>query len=143
MANTRRVLFGGVAVAALMVGVGVPLAYAQQRPTPPPPTVYAEIIMPAKVDFGKVKSGTEPEKEIVITNTGRDALVLWHVTSSCGCVRPKWTPNEVVRPGKSTTVTVKLDAREGAEGPFHKTLTITSNARQSTFVTSLVGEIVR
>ena len=74
------------------------------------------------------------------TNTGASPLVITGVSTSCGCAAPSWT-REPVPPGRTGYVkaTYNPDRRPG---PFRQTITVRSNASESTIVLIIVGEVI-
>lgn len=59
-------------------------------------------------DFGTVKSDNGPVKhEYEFVNTGDVPLTILSASASCGCTRPKYTP-EPVKPGKKGKITVNF-----------------------------------
>lgn len=77
-------------------------------------------------DFGEIVEGKVATHEFVFTNTGNAPLIIQNVQASCGCTSPFWT-KEPIMPGKTGTVKASYNS-EGRPGPFHKSLTVTSNA---------------
>lgn len=56
-----------------------------------------------------------------LKNTGKQPVVIYNVTSTCGCTDVEWT-REPIRPGQSGKISVTYSNDEGAY-PFDKTLT--------------------
>jgi hypothetical protein len=61
-------------------------------------------------DFGAVKAGSIPEHEFVITNDSAKDLAIKDTTTSCGCTVSE-IKNKLLKPGESTTVSIKLDTK--------------------------------
>lgn len=89
-------------------------------------------------DFGQIQQGVPVSHEFVITNTGKEPLIISGVRASCGCTTPFWT-KEPIAPGK--TGTVKASYNAAANGPFHKSITITTNGTPATKVLYIKGEV--
>lgn len=89
-------------------------------------------------DFGKIPYASDGTHEFVFTNDGKAPLILTNVRATCGCTIPSWT-REPIAPGKSDKVAVKYDTRR--TGPFTKTVTVQSNASNSTVQITVKGEV--
>lgn len=90
-------------------------------------------------DFGTIAQGTPVSVEFKFKNTGNQPVVLSNVVASCGCTTPQWS-KEPVLPGK--TGTIKAGYNAAAMGAFHKSITVTSNAANSTQVIFIKGTVV-
>ena len=66
-------------------------------------------------------------------------LVLSNVRASCGCTTPKWT-REPVAPNASGEIEVSYDPKN-RPGSFNKTVTVSSNAENSTVVLNIKGTV--
>lgn len=89
-------------------------------------------------DFGKIPYAGDGTHVFVFTNTGKSPLLLTNVRATCGCTIPEWN-REPIAPGKSDKITVKYDTRR--TGPFTKTVTVQSNASNSTLQLTIKGEV--
>lgn len=96
---------------------GVPVAGSEDGPII---TVDKEVH-----DYGTIENGSNGTCVFTITNTGNAPLIISLCKGSCGCTVPECT-KEPIAPGASSEITVKYDTKR--EGPFHKSVTITSNA---------------
>ncbi len=103
-----------------------------------PPYPQAEA-RPAAVDMGEVVQGSLLRGSFSIKNTGGKPLLIAQVRSSCGVMIPAW-PRDPIAPGDSATIGFRYDT--GRKGPFHRLITIHTNARQKTLVVEVRG-IVR
>ena len=88
-------------------------------------------------DFGTFEQDGNGTYFFMFTNTGKEPLVIKEAHGSCGCTVPKW-PHNPVPPGKQDTIKVTYDTHR--VGPFHKTVTITSNAKLSPVVLTINGK---
>ncbi|MFH0762220.1 MAG: DUF1573 domain-containing protein [Bacteroidota bacterium] len=70
-------------------------------------------------------------------NNGSQPLIVHDVTSTCGCTIPEWS-REPIAPGSKGKIKVTFDPR-GRPGAFRKTITVKSNARESTVTLYIVG----
>lgn len=92
-------------------------------------------------DFGKINEEKGPVSyEFEFTNTGAQPLIIQGVKASCGCTTPEWTKDPVL-PGKKGKVKATYDPK-GRPGPFNKSITVTSNAENSTVVLTIKGEVI-
>ena len=89
-------------------------------------------------DFGSIPQGTPATYEFVFKNTGKSPLIITNAAASCGCTTPDWT-REPIKPGK--TGTVKATYNAASPGPFTKSVTVISNAKNSTVILYLKGDV--
>lgn len=90
-------------------------------------------------DFGTIAQGTPVSYEFKFKNTGNEPIVLSDVVPSCGCTTPEYSKAPVL-PGK--TAVIKAGYNAAAMGAFHKSITVTSNASNSTQVIFIKGTVV-
>ena len=76
-------------------------------------------------DYGTIENGANGTCVFTVTNTGNAPLIISLCKGSCGCTVPA-CPEKPIAPGASAEITVKYDTKR--TGPFHKSVTITSNA---------------
>ncbi|TDO05062.1 DUF1573 domain-containing protein [Sunxiuqinia elliptica] len=101
----------------------------------------------AKIDFESLEHdfGTFKEEQgsqsysFKFTNNGASPLILNNVRAACGCTTPQWT-KEPVAPGQSGFIKVSYNPRN-RPGPFNKTVTVTSNAENTTVVLRIKGVV--
>ncbi len=92
-------------------------------------------------DFGKINEEKGPvTHEFVFTNTGAQPLIIQNVKASCGCTSPDWS-KEPILPGKKGFVKATYNP-QGRPGPFNKSITVTSNAENSTVILTIKGEVI-
>jgi len=72
-------------------------------------------------------------------NTGTAPLILNNVTASCGCTTPKWT-RDPIAPNGGGEITVSYDPKN-RPGAFTKSVTVGSNAENSTVNLIISGEV--
>ena len=89
-------------------------------------------------DFATLQKGDECSHEFKFKNTGKEPLILSNCQASCGCTTPS-CPKEPIAPGASGIVKVKYDSNR--VGVFTKTVTVTSNAKNSPVTLSIKGTI--
>jgi hypothetical protein len=89
-------------------------------------------------DFGKIDQGGDGTYEFAFRNTGKEPLIINNVKSSCGCTKPEWSAEPVKKGGKST---IKVGYNTKIVGSFTKTITVYSNATNSTVVLTIRGTV--
>ena len=90
-------------------------------------------------DYGTIQKGGESNCVFSFTNTGKEPLILSNVRSSCGCTVPQWTKDPIL-PGKTGKIDVHYDSNR--IGPISKQITVTSNAKTSTVVLRIKGNVI-
>lgn len=91
-------------------------------------------------DFGVITPAQKVEHDYIITNKGKNNLIIRKVKASCGCtaVTPEKT---ILAKGESTKIHVAFDPR-GKNGRQNKTITIISNdPKQSNILLRIQGTI--
>lgn len=91
-------------------------------------------------DFGNVPEGTMATHEFKFKNTGNQPVIIANVQASCGCTTPDWTKTPVL-PGKMGVVKAMYSSA-GRPGVFNKTVTVTSNAAETSKVLSIKGTVL-
>ena len=89
-------------------------------------------------DYGNIKNGANGTCTFEFTNTGNAPLIISNATGSCGCTVPTW-PKEPIAPGAKGEITVKYDTKR--TGEFTKTVTLTSNATETSKVLTIKGNV--
>lgn len=90
-------------------------------------------------DFGEIPNKGDGTYEFEFKNTGKEPLTITNVRTSCGCTTPFW-PKEPINKGKTGVIKVKYDTKR--VGNFTKTITVTSNAKNSTEVLTIKGKVL-
>lgn len=78
------------------------------------------------IDFGKIKEDSENNASFVVTNTGKNPLIIEKVDVSCGCTTAK-KPEKPIAPGKSDKIEIVFHPKVGQLDDQHKTVTISAN----------------
>jgi hypothetical protein len=91
-------------------------------------------------DYGTIEQGSDGSYEFKFTNEGKTPLILNNVRSSCGCTVPSWT-REPVQPGSAGSIKVVYNT--ASIGAFNKSVTVNSNAVNSTVVLQIKGNVVQ
>lgn len=92
-------------------------------------------------DFGEISQSEKVECDFVVTNTGKENLIIRKVKASCGCtaVAPQKT---VLAKGESTNIHVAFDPR-GKSGRQSKSITvITNDPKKSNVLLRITGNIM-
>lgn len=92
-------------------------------------------------DFGTLDEGPKVTHVFNFTNTGKEPLIITSARASCGCTVPQ-KPEKPVLPGEVGEITVTYNTK-GRVGNFNKAITLTSNAKQSTFILKIKGAVVK
>ncbi len=91
------------------------------------------------IDYGEIAKGSDGVREFEFTNTGDSPLIISRVYSSCGCTIPK-KPEDPIAPGATGVIEVKYDTKR--VGPIRKTITVYSNAEESTKAIKIKGNVL-
>ena len=89
-------------------------------------------------DFGTIDYASDGNCEFKYTNTGKDPLLISQCNGSCGCTAPQ-CPKESILRGQSGIIKVHYDTKR--PGPFTKTVTVQSNAKNGTKVLTIKGVV--
>ena len=89
-------------------------------------------------DYGTIAQGGDGNSEFRFTNKGNSPLILSSVQASCGCTVPEW-PKEPILPGKTGSIKVKYNTN--TVGAFNKSITVKSNAINTTVVLQIKGNV--
>lgn len=112
---------------------------AQTEQTTPVVEEKSEITFAAiEHNYGTVEFNANGTCTFEFTNTGKTVLVLNDVRASCGCTAPEWS-KEPIKPGDKGKITVKYNTM--IPGPFHKSITVYSNAKTNPIVLVIKGEV--
>ena len=101
---------------------------------------YAEITFDRIFhDFGNINEGQIVKTFFTFTNTSQNDLYIVDARGSCGCTVPE-CPKEPILPGETGIIKVNYD--EKRVGSFNKSITITSNAKNSPKIIKVKGKII-
>lgn len=89
-------------------------------------------------DYGKIQKGADGNCEFKFTNVGKEPLIITNAKGSCGCTVPNW-PKDPIKPGESGVIKVHYDTNR--PGAISKTVTVTSNAKNSNVVLKIKGMV--
>lgn len=117
-------------------------ANAQEQTNTAPDPNAAEIKWESTtIDYGNVKKADESAatRYFKFTNVGKSPLILSSCRGSCGCTVPQ-CPQEPIMPGKGGEIKVHYDVNR--VGPFTKTITVTSNAKNANETLKITGTVI-
>ena len=80
------------------------------------------------IDFGSFPKESKQERSFVLTNTGKELLVIQDIATSCGCTKVEYS-KEPVRLGETLEVKVIYEAEKAEH--FNKTVTVYCNTKDS------------
>jgi len=78
------------------------------------------------VDYGTIDYDSNGDREFKFKNTGKEPLIIYSATGSCGCTVPI-APKEPIKPGETAIIKVHYDTKR--VGNFEKTIAVASNAK--------------
>ncbi|WKN33704.1 DUF1573 domain-containing protein [Porifericola rhodea] len=91
-------------------------------------------------DFGNIREeGGSVSHEFRFVNTGASPLVISNVRPSCGCTTPSWS-RDPIAPGDTGTIVAQYNPLN-RPGAFRKSITVTSNAENSSTVLYIQGVV--
>lgn len=90
-------------------------------------------------NFGNIKQGESVTHEFSFTNTGKEDIIITNAQGSCGCTVPLY-PKEAIKKGEKGNIKVTFNSA-GKMGMQDKTVTITSNAKNSPRILHLKGTV--
>ena len=89
-------------------------------------------------DFGTIPLNEKREHVFKLVNTGNKPLVVYDVTTSCGCTKAEYS-KEPVRPGETLDLKVVFHAED--KGRFRKSLRVYCNVEESPLKLTVVGTV--
>ncbi len=90
-------------------------------------------------DFGKLSEGPLATYNFEVSNTGTAPVVISNAQASCGCTTPEFS-KDAIMPGGKSVIKVGYNT-SGRPGAFTKTITVMSNAENSSIVLTIKGEV--
>jgi hypothetical protein len=89
-------------------------------------------------DYGTITQGANGDCVFKFKNTGNEPLILSDVRKSCGCTTPTWS-KEPILPGQNGVINIGYNTNN--IGTFSKTITVISNATNSSVVITIKGTV--
>ena len=90
-------------------------------------------------NFGTVKEGEIVKTTFMVTNTGKNDLVITNAQASCGCTVPNW-PKKPIAPGKTGEIQVSFNT-SGKPNRQSKSITLTTNTVKGREVLKISGMV--
>ena len=90
-------------------------------------------------NFGTIEQGESITHEFKFINTGSEPLIISQAEGSCGCTVPIF-PKEPILKNQSAAIKVTFNST-GKYGIQDKTVTLTSNAKQSPMIIHIKGTV--
>ncbi len=110
-------------------------APAAPAPDPNAPTMTFES---DAIDYGTIKQDAEGNRTFSFKNEGKTPIIISEAHGSCGCTVPTY-PKEPIMPGQKAEIKVHYDTHR--VGPFSKSVTVNSNAKNSPVVLRISGTV--
>jgi len=91
------------------------------------------------IDYGTITQNADGVRTFKFKNTGNQPLIISNARGSCGCTVPTW-PKKPINPGENGEIKVKYATNR--LGPINKSVTVSSNAVESTVVLRIKGNVI-
>ncbi len=123
-------------VTAFAVNAQAPAATPTVAPENPnaPDAVYVNEVL----DYGTIEYDSDGNREFKFKNTGKEPLIIYSATGSCGCTVPI-APKEPIKPGETGIIKVHYDTKR--VGSFEKTVTVASNGKAASKTLKIKGTV--
>lgn len=106
--------------------------------TPENPNAPEIIFENENIDYGTVEYDADGNREFKFKNKGKEPLIIYSATGSCGCTVPT-APKEPIKPGEAAVIKVHYDTKR--PGSFEKSVTVSSNAKTPSKVLHIHGTV--
>ena len=106
--------------------------------TPENPNAPDIVFEKENLDYGTVEYDADGNREFKFKNSGKEPLIIYSATGSCGCTVPT-APKDPIKPGESAVIKVHYDTKR--PGSFEKTVTVTSNAKTPSKTLKIHGNV--
>lgn len=93
-------------------------------------------------NFGTIKEDTEHKASYVVTNTGKNPLIIDKVDVSCGCTTAQ-KPEKPILPGKSDKIEIIFHPKVGQLNEQKKTVTVTANTDPKIVVLNIEAFVIK
>lgn len=90
-------------------------------------------------NFGDIEQFEKTIYKFKLTNLNTEPLVIWHVTTSCGCTSPQWT-EKPVKKNESAIVKIKYDSSKA--GAFNKSIFVYTNFDDKPIKLTIKGNVI-
>ncbi|MEK6616181.1 MAG: DUF1573 domain-containing protein [Bacteroidota bacterium] len=100
-----------------------------------PEAVYEKDV----VDYGTIEHDADGNREFKFKNTGKEPLIIYSATGSCGCTVPTW-PKEPIKPEETGSIKIHYDTKR--VGSFEKTVTVSTNGKTPSKTLKIKGTVL-
>lgn len=122
----KKIIFAAIFIAGgLAVFAQAPTQTGTSADNPNGPIITFEKEV---IDYGTIEFGSDGNREFKFKNTGKEPLIIYSATGSCGCTVPT-APKEPIKPGETGIIKVHYDTKR--PGSFEKSITVASNAKNA------------
>lgn len=90
--------------------------------------------------FGDITKGETVSHDYIVTNTGKNPLIISNVKPGCGCTVPDYTKDPIM-PGKTGKITLKFDS-SNFDGQISKSAEVYANVDKAPIVIGFTGNVV-
>ena len=108
-------------------------AVAPENPNAPEAVYEKEVL-----DYGTIEYDADGTREFKFKNTGKEPLIIYSATGSCGCTVPT-APKDPIKPGETGIIKVHYDTKR--VGSFEKTVTVSSNGKTASKTLKIKGTV--
>lgn len=106
----------------------------------PPPGGKGEMTFETEThNFDTIEYGGNGTFDFKFKNTGTEPVIITDAKGSCGCTVPTYPKDVPVKPGETQVIKVTYDTKR--PGTFTKSVTVTSNAKESIKVLNIKGYV--
>lgn len=144
----KKSLFASILLMATVAFTGASVTYAKSNKKAPA-TVVAEPngkhsyikFDTLRIDMGKFPA-SDPVRSATFKfkNTGDAPLVIHQAMASCGCTVPSYS-DKPIPAGQTGEIKVSYNGAGKFPGPFQKTITVRSNAKNELVRLTIMGEM--
>jgi len=112
---------------------------AQTSVTAPPTSTDKLISWSTETyEFGSIEQDVPATAEFVLTNEGKQPIIITDVKKTCGCTVPAYN-EEPIMPGESSTIKATYNAKKA--GLFTKTIKVYTTLSDKPILLKLKGEV--
>ncbi len=129
-------LFGAMACLALVNTAQAQDVTGAIPPNPNAPEITFETTV---LDYGTIEHNANGDRVFKFKNTGKEPLIISEAHGSCGCTVPTAPTQQLFKPGEGGEI--KVHYATDRVGAFEKTVTVTSNAKNSPSVVRIKGVV--
>lgn len=134
----KKILLTSAAIGIIVFASNAQTATLSAAGTTQNPNAPEIVFEKEIVDYGTVKYDSDGTREFKFKNTGKEPLIIYSATGSCGCTVPT-APKEPIKPGDSGVIKVHYDTKR--VGSFEKSITVSSNAKTPSKILKVKGTV--